>query len=348
MSAPELLGAAALVALVAYALLGGADYGGGIWDLLASGPRRQAQRDLVERAIGPIWEANHVWLILAVVVLFTGFPAAFAAVSTTLFVPLTVLLFGIVLRGAAFTFRAYDEGDAVQARWGLAFSASSVLAPLMLGAVVGALATGRLRLGPDGAPIAGPMAWLSPFTAATGLLAAALFAFLAAAYLAVEAEGALRDDFRHRALAAGAAVFAAALAAGVLSRAEAPLVFRGLTGRPWSLPLHLATGLCAVGALWALATGRVRAARPLAAAQVALIVLGWGAAQYPYLVVPDVTLQGAAAPERTQLLLLQALGAGAITLVPSLWLLFRVFKGAPLRGAPPPASTPPRTGPSSR
>ena len=334
MTSEVILGAVALAALVAYALLGGADYGGGIWDLLASGPRKQAQRDLVERAIGPIWEANHVWLILAVVVLFTAFPTAFAAVSTTLFVPLTLLLFGIVLRGAAFTFRAYDDGDAVQARWGLAFSASSAVAPLMLGAVVGALASGRLRVGPDGTPLSGPMAWLTPFTAATGLLAAALFAFLAAAFLAVEAQGALRDDFRRRGLAAGLAVFVAALLAAVLSVGEAPRVFSGLTAQPWSLPLHLATGAAASGALWALATERVRAARLLASAQVALIVAGWGAAQYPYLVVPDVTLAGAAAPARTQALLLWALGLGALTLFPSLWLLFRAFKGAPIRGAP--------------
>jgi cytochrome d ubiquinol oxidase subunit II len=322
------LGGVVLAALVAYALLGGADYGGGIWDLLAGGPRKQAQRALVEEAIGPIWEANHVWLILVVVVLFTGFPAAFAAVSVTLFVPLTVLLFGIVLRGAAFTFRAYDETrDEVQARWGLAFSASSVLAPLMLGAVVGALASGRLRLGPGGVPLGGAMAWLSPFSVATGVLAAALFAFLAAAYLAVEAVGDLRDDFRWRAVAAGAVVFLAALAAAIASWWDAPLVFAGLTARPWTLPLHAATGAAAVGAFWALLTRRVEAARIFAAAQVALIVAGWGAAQYPYLVVPDLTLQAAAAPARTQALLLGALAAGAVTLVPSLWLLFRVFKG---------------------
>jgi cytochrome d ubiquinol oxidase subunit II len=178
------------------------------------------------------------------------------------------------------------------------------------------------------------MAWLTPFTAATGLLAAALFAFLAATYLAVEAEGALRDDFRRRGVAAGLAVLAAALAAAIFSWRDAPLVFVGLTARPWSVPLHLATAAAAVGALWTLATGRVRAARLLAPAQVALIVAGWGAAQYPYLVVPDVTLAGAAAPARTQALLLWALGLGAVTLFPSLWLLFRTFKGAPLRGAP--------------
>ena len=199
-----------LAALVLYALLGGADFGGGIWDLLAWGPRKREQRALIEHAIGPIWEANHVWLILVVVVLFTAFPAAFAAVSIALFVPLVLLLLGIVLRGAAFTFRTYDRpDDRVQARWGAIFSGSSVLAPLVLGVVVGALASGRLRVAADGAE---PFAWVAPFPLAVGLFAAALFAFLAATYLAVEAAGPLREDFRRRALGAGVAVFLCALA----------------------------------------------------------------------------------------------------------------------------------------
>ncbi|MBI5069133.1 MAG: cytochrome d ubiquinol oxidase subunit II [Deltaproteobacteria bacterium] len=327
MTPADLLGAALLVSLVAYALLGGADYGGGIWDLLASGPRKQEQRALVEQAIGPIWEANHVWLILVIVVLFTGFPVAFAAVSTTLFVPLTLLLFGIVLRGAAFTFRAYHAGDRVQARWGLLFSAASVVAPLLLGASVGGLASGRLRVSPDGMPLGRPGDWLSPFPVATGLLAGALFAFLAAVYLTVEARGPLQEDFRRRALASGLAVFLGALGAALLSAREAPLVFAGLTARRWSLLLHLATGAAAVAALWALWRRHFALARLAAAGQVALIVAGWGASQYPYLVVPDMTLASASAPAATQRLLLAALGLGALTLFPSLWLLFRVFKG---------------------
>jgi len=324
----DLLGAVILAALVAYALLAGADFGGGIWDLLAAGPRKGEQRALVEHAIGPIWEANHVWLILVVVVLFTGFPLAFAAVSTTLFTPLVLLLVGIVLRGAAFTFRAYDDrGDRVQARWGLVFSGSSVLAPLLLGVIVGALASGRLRVAPDGTPLSAPLAALSPFTAATGLFACALFAFLAATYLAVEAEGALRDDFRARALVGGVAVFITAVVAAALSWSEAPVVFHGLTGRRWSLPLHAATAVAAVGAFAALLGRHFRLARLAAAAQAALIVLGWGASQYPYLVVPDVTLASASGPRATQVALLVALAAGALTLFPSLYLLFRVFKG---------------------
>ncbi|MGC3997564.1 MAG: cytochrome d ubiquinol oxidase subunit II [Anaeromyxobacter sp.] len=326
MSLHDLAGAVILGALVLYALMGGADYGGGIWDLLASGPRRKEQRALIEEAIGPIWETNHVWLILVVVVLFTGFPSAFAALSIGLFVPLMLLLVGIVLRGAAFTFRAYDHPeDHVQARWGLVFSASSVVAPVVLGVVVGATASGRAGPGPDGG--LAPFAWVSPFPLAVGLFAAALFAYLAATYLAVEAEGALRDDFRRRAIGAGVAVFLTALAAGALSWREAPLVFHGLTGRPFTLPLHLATGAAAVTAFAALRRGAVRLARAAAAAQVTLIVVGWGASQYPYLLVPHLTLASAAAPRATLVPLLWALGGGALLLFPALYLLFRVFKG---------------------
>ncbi len=326
MTRVDLLGGALLGALVFYALLGGADFGGGIWDLLAGGARKREQRALVERAIGPIWEANHVWLVLVVVVLFTGFPAAFAEISIALFVPLVLLLLGIVLRGAAFTFRAYDRpDDRLQARWGVVFSASSVLAPLMLGVVVGALASGRMRIAARGGE---PWAWLAPFPLAIGLFAAALFAYLAATYLAVEAqEPELRDDFRRRAVRAGIAVFLCAAFAAALSAREAPLVFEGLTRRAWSLPLHLATGAAAVAAFWALLRGRVRAARAAAAVQTALIVVGWGASQHPYLVVPDLTLVSASAPRATQVALLWALAGGGILLFPALYVLFRVFKG---------------------
>jgi cytochrome d ubiquinol oxidase subunit II len=317
------LGAAILVALVLYVLLGGADFGGGIWDLLAGGPRRLEQRELIEHAIGPIWEANHVWLILVVVVLFTAFPPAFAAVSIALFVPLVLLLLGIVLRGAAFTFRTYDPRNGGE-RWGVVFSASSVLAPLMLGVVVGALASGRLEGAGEGAK---PFAWVAPFPLSVGLFAAALFAYLAATYLAVEAQGVLRDDFRRRAITGGIAVLLCAVLAGALSWREAPLVFDGLTRRAWSLPFHLATGAAAVAAFALLVLGRVRAARAAAAAQAGLIVLGWGASQYPYLVVPELTLASASAPRATQVALLWALAAGAVALFPALYVLFRVFKG---------------------
>lgn len=328
MSPADAVAGVMVVALVIYGLTGGADFGGGILDIVARGERAGQQRAAIERAIAPIWEANHVWLILVLVLLFVAFPGAFAAISTWLFVPILLLVFGIVLRGAAFTFRTYDiHTDAVQLRWGRVFSASSVLAPVMLGVVVGALARG------DAAPAdRGWFSWISPFPLVTGGFAAALFAFLAAVYLTVESEGLLQDDFRRRALWAGAAVLALAFTAAALSAREAPLVFSGLTGRWFSAPLQGATALAAMTAFGALYARWFRLARMAAVAQVSLIIIGWAASQYPWLLVPDYTIASAAAPRLTLLLLLGAVGLGTIFLVPAFWLLLRVFKG---RHAPP-------------
>ncbi|APR81767.1 putative Cytochrome bd2, subunit II [Minicystis rosea] len=318
-----------LTALTLYALMGGADFGGGVWDLLASGPRRAAQRGLIEKAIGPIWEANHVWLILVVVLLFAAFPPAFSAVSIALHVPLTLFLVGVVFRGSAFTFRAFDmRGDAQQKRWGLLFSLASVAAPLLLGMMVGALASGRIRV-ENGVITSGFFAaWLAPFPFLVGLFALALFAFLAAVYLANEADTPdLANDFRRRALASGVAVGALALATFLASFGGAPLVRAGLTERPWTWPLHAATAAAALTAFGALWQRRYALARAAAIAQAALVLLGWAASQYPYFVVPDVTITNAAANPRTRSLVLGALAAGSVLLFPSLYVLFRIFKG---------------------
>ena len=323
-----LVGAACIGALVLYALFGGADFGGGVWDLLAWGPRAKRQRALIESAIGPIWEANHVWLILVVVVLFTGFPAAFAALGIALHVPLTLLLLGIVMRGAAFTFRAYeDRGVAAQRGWGVLFSIASVVAPLLLGTIVGALASGDLRL-VNGVPAHGFLSpWTQPFPLTVGVFALALFALLAAVYLTAEAdEEDLREDFRLRALITSAVVGALALVVFLLAETGAPLVRSGLTNRAWALPLHATTALAGITLVIALLNRRTLFARIAAAAQVALIVLGWAASQFPYLIVPDVTLTSAAAPPATLRLLLGALVVGSLVLWPSLFLLFRIFK----------------------
>jgi cytochrome bd ubiquinol oxidase subunit II len=335
MPTEHLLGGVMLAALVLYALLGGADYGGGVWDLLAGGPRRDEQRALIERAIGPIWEANHVWLILVVVVLFGAFPPAFAAITVALHVPLLIFLLGVVFRGSAFTFRAHDaRGDRSQRRWGLVFSLASVAAPMVLGAVVGAVASGRIRV-VDGVVVTGFFAsWLAPFPLLVGLFALCLFAFLAATYLAWEASAtpALADDFRIRALAAGAAVGGVAVATFAASFTGAPLISAGLTDRPFTWPLHTATAAAALTAFWALYRRRFALARFAAAAQTALILLGWAASQYPYLMVPDLTITGAAANARTQHLILTSLAIGSALLFPSLWALYRVFKARPSPG----------------
>ncbi len=318
-----------LVALVLYFLFGGADFGGGTWDLLATGPRRKEQRALIEHAIGPVWEANHVWLILVVVLLFGAFPRAFAAISIALHVPLTLFLLGVVLRGSAFAFRSYDPGEARRRRWGLIFSLASIFAPLMLGACVGAIASGTIRVH-DGVVEGGFFApWLAPFPLVAGLFALALCAFVAATYLAHEAQNRpLQDDFRRRALLAGAAVGLLALVAFLLSPSGAPRVYEGLTTHGWTWPFHGLTALAASSAFWALWRRRYGLARVAVSAQTGLILLGWTLSQYPYLVVPDVTLANAAANPKTLDAVAVALAAGAPVLLPSLYLLFRIFKSS--------------------
>ncbi len=320
-----------LAALGLYTLLGGADFGAGVWDLLATGPRKRQQRERLAHAIGPIWEANHVWVIAVVVLLFTCFPRAFAAIMTALHVPVTLVLLGIVARGTSFVFRTYSPGDdRTQNRWGMVFSIASVATPILLGVTLGTLATGTLRW-QDGVYVSGFFApWLAPFPWAVGVFALSIFAFLAAVYMCAElrtAEAPLRDDFRRRALLAAIAVGMSAALCWVLASRGAPELSRGLSGAWWTWPLQIATGLAASGAIWSLWTRRYFAARALAVVQVSLIVLGYGAALFPYLVVPDVRIDDSAAPPRTHALVLAAFGAGAIILIPSLFILYRVFKG---------------------
>ncbi len=323
---PLLLASLALVlALTTYALLGGADYGGGVWDLLASGPTSERQRATVAQAIGPVWEANHVWLIAAIVILFTGFPRAFAAVSIYLHVPLLVVLVGIVLRGSAFVFRAYGRRDPRHEwLWGRTFAVASTVTPLFLGVVVGAVTEGRLpqtHTGSFADVFLTP--WLTPFALSVGVFALTLFAFLAAVYLTLEARDTEeRAAFRARALISG--VLVGGLAAMVLVLANHD-VRRALAGPNWFVPLHLATGISAVAALACLWLERYRLARMTAAAQVALILWGWALAQYPYAIRPHLTLAESAAPENVLVLLLQVLGGGAVLLVPSLLYLFGIF-----------------------
>jgi len=315
-------------ALMLYAILGGADYGGGVWDLLASGPRAKEQRRLIEQAIGPIWEANHVWLIFVIVIMFTAFPPAFAALSVALHIPLTLMLLGVVMRGTAFTFRHYDRqaGD-VQRRWSRIFGTASTITPVTLGMCIGAVATGEIRV-QDGVVTSGFLhPWLGLYPFMVGLFALALFAFLAAVFLTVETDDrALQNDFRKRALVTAAVVGMLALAVFLLSYRAAPGVHAGLVRRPWSLGLHIVTAINAVGAIAALWKRRYRWARIFAAAQVAMILVGWVLSHFPYLVPPDISIRSAAAPEAVLRAVLWSSAVGAVILVPSLYALFRIFK----------------------
>src|SRR5687768_15258177 len=294
-----------VVALNAYVLFGGADFGGGVWDLFASGPRQERQRALVANAIGPIWEANHVWLIVVVVVLFVCFPMAFSGLATILHIPLSLMLVGIVLRGSAFVFRAYSYGPrSEQRRWGQVFAVSSLITPVVLGICVGAVASGAvgeaLRFLDDaGRPVGITMApsagggttlnadftsmyvspWRTPFAVVVGAMTLALFSFLAATYLTIEAEGdiELQNDFRRRALAAEGITLVTALVALMIGGAHSEVIGR-LTGSGWSGPLLVATALATVAAITALVTRRYRLARLAAGAQVTLVLWGWALA----------------------------------------------------------------------
>ena len=333
MTLADIAAGAMLLSLIAYCVLAGADFGGGVWDLLATGPRAEQQKQLVDEAIAPVWEANHVWLILIVVLLFSCFPPAFAAASIALHIPLTLMLLGIVLRGSAFVFRRY--GRRGPKPWSRVFAISSAVTPVFLGICLGAVTGSGLQL-VDGVPAHGFLrSWLMPFPIAVGVFSLALFAFLAAVYLAVEApEGPLREDFRRRALVSGVAVGLIALAAALLAGPATGQFRARLMQGAWSWPLQIGTGAAAIGAFAALWLRRYVFARSLAVAQVALIVLGWGLAQRPNLLGSDLTIRGSAAPDEALRPVLIALAVGSIVLLPSLWYLFRIFKRESRPAAP--------------
>lgn len=309
----DLCAAAAVVAMIAYAVLAGADFGGGIWDLLARGERKDQHRAAIARAMGPVWEANHVWLIFVVVIFFSAFPSAWAMYATALAAPLRIMLLGIVLRGVAFVFRAYsDHHGHADERWGAIFGATSIVTPFLLGTCVGAISSPGMN-------------WLSPIALSMGAAFASLCPWLAAVFLTVETEGEVQSDFRRRALIAGAIVIGGALVTLPLTRDLAPHLWSGLLGR--ALPIVIAGTICGAAALFHLLRRRYRIARLFAAMQVACVIVGWAVAQHPYLIYPDVTLASAAAPAETMKFLLYSLPFGLALIFPSFWYLFRVFKG---------------------
>ncbi|OHV42725.1 cytochrome d ubiquinol oxidase subunit II [Pseudofrankia sp. BMG5.36] len=323
MSAADLLVVVMVVGLTAYALLAGADFGGGLWDLLAHGRDARDQRALIAGSLGPVWEANHVWLIFVIVALFSGFPAAFGVVGSTLEVPLVGALLGIVLRGAAYVYRAYGGGAAGPDHWwGRVFAAASVLTPFSLGVAGAALATGDLDGGAPFAPLTGA------FGVVCGLFTVAVTAFLAAVYLCRDAAARpetthLVAGLRRRALAS--AVVAGALAAALLPLlwSDAPIVADRFAAR--SVPLVAASAVGGLGALALVWRRRFTAARLAAGLAAAAVLWGWAVAQYPDIVVGQATVDGAAAPEANLRALLVAIAAGMLVILPALVALFRLF-----------------------
>lgn len=315
------------VGLIAYVLTGGADLGGGIWDLLASGPRREQQRVALARALAPIWEANHVWLIFVIVVLFTVFPRAFSAIGIALHVPLSLALVGIVLRGSAFVFRAYGlGGERERVTWGRTFAWASAATPLFLGMSLAALGTGDIDWR-DGVVWSGFWAgWTTPFAVAVGAFGAVLFALLAAVYMTLETAGELREDFRERALACEAVAALVAALATWRAAVDAPVFFERWAGSVSIGALQVVTALCAGTAILALVRRRFGVARVAVAAQVVCVLVGWGLAMAGHVILPGLTLRDAGARPEVLRAFFPALGAGALLLAPALVYLYRVFK----------------------
>ncbi len=293
--------AALLLAVIAYAVFGGADFGAGFWDLFAGGDKRGAEpRRVIERAIGPVWEGNHVWLIFIFVVLWTGFSEAYASIWLTLFVPLTIAALGIVLRGAGFAFRKAVTTTRYQRIFGGAFAIPSLIVPYCMGAVVGAVASGRVPAGGiAGDPVS---SWINPTSVLGGILAVTVAAYLASVYLVVDAarvgqEG-MVDYFRRRAVVI--AVVAGLVAGGgiFVLREDAVYVFDGLTTR--ALPIVIASVLLGVISLVMLVRrSHASLTRITAALAVATIVLSWGVAQWDFILPETLTLEQASAPEGT-------------------------------------------------
>lgn len=322
--------------LLLYCLFGGADYGGGILALWHGLTGAKHQRDAVDHAIAPVWEANHMWLILAVVILFNGFPAAFSAIFTTYHIPLTLVLLGVILRGCAFTFAHYDAVKGTATRYYQhVFVAASVFTPVMLGMVAGALLLGHVPSDPVAAGFAATYvwSWCNPFCLAVGIFTALLFAFLAAVYLVGETDDvAMRQSFVRQArllnvaaVLTGSAAFAAAHLEGL------PLVAMFLR-QPGSVAcMGMATAMFVP--LWLyLHRHRVVAMRICAASQMTWVLLGWFALQYPTLMVTPQggwTLAGSAAPPATMRYLLLALLGGTALIFPALFYLFKIFKSTP-------------------
>jgi cytochrome bd ubiquinol oxidase subunit II len=318
----------ALVGLAAYVVLGGADFGAGLWYMLLPGERRRPLRDHTYHAMGPVWEANHVWLIFVLVVVWTAYPSAFGAIFSTLYVPLFAAAVGIILRGACYALRGVVSTPGEERLLGALFGVSSVLTPFALGAAVGGIASGRVPLGNAAGDAID--SWLNPTSVTVGVLAVATSAYLAAVWLTGDAARAGHDNlveaFRTRALATGAITGALALGGLFVLHEDAERIYEGLTSGAGLVALVASVGAGAATMLF-VARRRLEPARWSAAVAVGTIVAGWAAAQQPQF-LPGLTVEQAAAGDATIVSLLVSIAIGSLILIPSLVLLF----GLVLRG----------------
>ncbi len=313
------------VAVTAYAVLAGADFGAGFWDLLAGGAQRgKRPREVIDHSIGPVWEANHVWLIFIFVVLWTCFPEAYEAITLTLFVPLTLAALGIVLRGSGFAFRKVVPQLSSQRNFGAAFAVSSVLVPYCMGSIAGAIASGRV---PSGGEAGDPWSsWVNPASVLGGVLAVSVVAYLAAVYLVHDShrlgDEEMVDYFRTRALVAAVVTGIVAGVGIFVLAADAEYVFDGLTAR--ALPLVLISMVSGVVSLVLLVRRARRGGREAAALAVATVVVAWGVAQWDYMLPETLTVDAAAAPDGTIGAVLVATALAVLFILPAFALLYRL------------------------
>jgi cytochrome bd ubiquinol oxidase subunit II len=328
----------AILGLTAYAVLGGADFGAGLWDLTAGGAQRGGRaRGLIQRSMSPVWEANHVWLIFVLVVLWTAFPVFFGSIMSTLYVPLALAAAGIILRGTAFAVRGQAATLNEARGFGALFATSSVLVPFCFGAALGGIASGRV---PVGNALGEPWeSWLNPTSLLVGALAVVTGAYLAAVYLAGDAaklgEADLESGFRARALGAG--VLSGVIAIGGLAvlRSDARPLYDGLTSGG-GLACVIVSGVFGALTLALVWSRRFELARASSAAAVAAIAVGWAFAQSPDLLPGALTLDEAAASDATLTALLISVAFGLVILVPSLVFLYRlVLRGELYQGFEP-------------
>jgi cytochrome d ubiquinol oxidase subunit II len=310
-------------AVTLYAMFGGADFGAGFWDLVAGGAKRgERPREVIDHSIGPVWEANHVWLIFCFVVLWTTFPEAYASITLTLFVPLTLAALGIVLRGAGFAFRKAVFRTRDRRVFGAAFAVSSVIVPYCLGTVVGGIASGRV---PAGGKAGDPWdSWVNPTSIVAGLLAVSVAAYVAAVFLTWDARR-LSDDtmveyFRRRAVAAALVAGVVALVGLFVVRDDARYLFDGLTSR--ALPLVIVSSVAGLAALLLLRGRPRRGGRLVAVTAAGALVLAWGVAQWDYLLPETLTVSDGAAPDATIQAIVVATILAAIMVVPAFALLY--------------------------
>jgi len=318
-----------LCALTLYAILGGADFGAGVWEFTTALQATDRERQHIYKAIGAVWEANHVWLIFVLVILMNGFPAAFALLGRDLWLPLLLTVCGVVFRGAAYVFRSYGRGqERERILWEAIFAVASTATPLFLGAAAGAVASGHLRVTTNATADARLFGWISGLSVFTGFYSVGMCAYLSAVFLTREAyqvkDQELTATWRQRALSTGLWMGVFSFGGLVMVAIEAPSLASGFLARGW--PLVVVSLVCGIGSL--IEVWRLNCTRAVIAASgaVASVIWGWGISQYPMLIPPSLTARAAKSPDNVLWMMLVVISTGAVFLLPALGYLFVIFK----------------------